>query len=182
MHGQWIGQYSGSNFGTAVLDIDDREDHYEGYAYALDSNPQFPSSYVFLRTPDKSNPCAFKASIFPMDRNGNPSDWQTLSAQFPGVVFPESADVSAEWNRQRLAVNWTTNVGTYGSAELPITQPPEPSDYQAQPMLWAEFKSHIEGLSPRRFMFRGQEEPWRLRTRFHRTGRADLRRFLVQDI
>ena len=31
-------------------------------------------------------------------------------------------------------------------------------------------------------MFRGQNKPWRLRTAFHRNGRADLGRFLSEDI
>src|SRR5262245_30853022 len=33
-----------------------------------------------------------------------------------------------------------------------------------------------------RYMYRGQRHTLRLRTPFHRTGRADIRRFLVQDI
>ncbi len=37
-------------------------------------------------------------------------------------------------------------------------------------------------LEKRRYLFRGQNRPWRLRTSFHRTGRADLNRFLNEDI
>ena len=37
-------------------------------------------------------------------------------------------------------------------------------------------------LEPKRYIFRGQESNiWRLRTSFHRTGRADLERYSVQD-
>ena len=49
-------------------------------------------------------------------------------------------------------------------------------------MGWAEFKAYVAGLAGRRDLFRGQSEPWRLRTRFHRSGRADLRRFTSNDI
>ena len=48
---------------------------------------------------------------------------------------------------------------------------------------WAEFKEYVTSLEPNRYIFRGHEEnTWRLRTYFHRTGRADLRRFMRVDI
>ncbi|MGZ8365631.1 MAG: FRG domain-containing protein [Nitrospira sp.] len=36
-------------------------------------------------------------------------------------------------------------------------------------------------MEGRRLLFRGQKEPWRLRTSFHRSGRADLMRFWHED-
>jgi FRG domain len=45
-----------------------------------------------------------------------------------------------------------------------------------------EFKAFANGLEHRRYIFRGQRELLRLRTGFHRTGRADLSRFLANDI
>jgi hypothetical protein len=40
----------------------------------------------------------------------------------------------------------------------------------------------VKRLEHYRYMYRGQRHTLRLRTPFHRTGRADIRRFLVQDI
>jgi hypothetical protein len=182
MHGQWQGQYAGSNSGSVVIDIDDFGDHYEGYAYLHDANPALPGSYAILRTDNKSNPCQFKAAIFPLDRNGQPTGWQALSPQFPGVVFPATADIDAVWTSKELSLQWKTDIGTQGTATLPKTKSTDQSEYQPQQMSWSEFKAHVVGLPSRRFIFRGQRQPWRLRTSFHRTGRADLRRFLQQDI
>ena len=40
----------------------------------------------------------------------------------------------------------------------------------------------MPAIENKRFIFRGQSKPWRLRTRFHRTGRANLIRFRDMDI
>jgi hypothetical protein len=48
---------------------------------------------------------------------------------------------------------------------------------------WAEFKDFAYSLEPDRYIFRRQERAvWRLRTSFHRSGRADLERFLNEDV
>ena len=49
-------------------------------------------------------------------------------------------------------------------------------------MSWKEFKNHIEGYKNGSFLFRGQNKPYRLRTSFHRTGRADIYRYINEDI
>ena len=45
-------------------------------------------------------------------------------------------------------------------------------------MDWAGFMEYISSLKDCRYLFRGQNQPWRLRTSYHRNGRADLGRFL----
>jgi hypothetical protein len=60
-----------------------------------------------------------------------------------------------------------------------------PSDYTALATVtnWAEFKNFAHDLDPDRYIFRGQEKSeWRLRTSFHRAGRANLERFLLEDV
>jgi hypothetical protein len=47
---------------------------------------------------------------------------------------------------------------------------------------WAEFREYVSGLKESRLLFRGQSGQWRLRTSFHRSGRADLARFLREDV
>lgn len=37
LNGHWLGLYTGSNSGIALLEIDDLSDHYEGQAFAYDS-------------------------------------------------------------------------------------------------------------------------------------------------
>src|SRR5690242_4369170 len=70
------------------------------------------------------------------------------------------------------------------SAELPKSRAGEPTEYKPRPdrTNWAGFKAYVSSLEPRRFIFRGQRELLTLRTGYHRTGRADLVRFLQNDI
>lgn len=49
-------------------------------------------------------------------------------------------------------------------------------------MSWDEFKEFVSKLDDRKFLFRGQNGAWRLRTSYHRRGRADLNIFVSQDI
>jgi hypothetical protein len=49
-------------------------------------------------------------------------------------------------------------------------------------MSWSDFKQYVSGLTGRRDLFRGQTDAWRLRTTFHRSGRADLIRYINEDI
>ena len=44
-------------------------------------------------------------------------------------------------------------------------------------------QEYVAELDGGRFLFRGRKnKPWRLRTSFHRTGRADVQRFLDEDV
>ncbi|MFN3400189.1 MAG: FRG domain-containing protein, partial [Ferrovibrio sp.] len=48
-------------------------------------------------------------------------------------------------------------------------------------MTWQEYRSHVD-LLDESFVFRGQQKRDRLRTTFHRSGRANLFRFLHNDL
>jgi FRG domain len=91
--------------------------------------------------------------------------------------------VHCEWNDERLALKWKTDIGTSGSSELPRTKAAQPSICERLAVHdWQEFKAFVSGLSSYRNMFRGQSDKWRLRTPFHRTGRADIKRYYSIDV
>jgi hypothetical protein len=77
-----------------------------------------------------------------------------------------------------------TDIGNHGLAILGHGTPTAPSTLRPLPVHnWLEFKEYASSLEPRRYIFRGQKHNrWRIRTSFHRTGRADLRRFMNIDI
>lgn len=54
MNGQWLGRYAGVNPGTAIINIDNMGDHYEGIAYLHPDNKALPRSCAYFRTIDKS--------------------------------------------------------------------------------------------------------------------------------
>jgi hypothetical protein len=102
----------------------------------------------------------------------------------PDVLFPKSAKVTCELKNEMLSVSWQTEIGTYGSAELPRSKSDQPSEYKSVEGIdtWSDFKSYAVQLTPGRFIFRGQANAQRLRTAFHRTNRKDLIKFMLQDI
>ena len=67
MRGQWITQYTGSNTGTVVIDLDGFQDRFEGTAIAWDDNPELPNSLVKSvpvqrRMPNTSKVCQCRQS------------------------------------------------------------------------------------------------------------------------
>ncbi len=186
MNGQWIGRYTGTNTGLLVVDFDDMETHYEGHAFAYDDNSTLPGSVLFIRTPDKARRFQQTLDVFPIHpHTGDPATWNQIAQLFPeNTNFPTRADVTLDWADEALRATWTTDIGTSGTSEMPKTKAGEPTEYQPLPGVtnWQQFKEYVNSLEHRRNIFRGQRDPIRLRTSYHRTGRADLTRFLAQDI
>ena len=186
MNGQWIGRYSGTNSGQLIVDLDDRGTHYEGIACAYDDDPLLPGTFVHVKTTDKQPTFQDRLPVLPIDpRTGEPNDWANLQTLFPqGINVPKHASISLNVEDDVLKVEWKTDIDTAGSANLRRTKANAPTEYQPLPEVqsWDDFKAFVTGLEHRRFIFRGQQHPLRLRTGFHRSGRADLPRFLNEDI
>ena len=53
MNGQWIGKYSGSNYGLIVANIDDRQSHFGGVAYLSESKNSLPGTAASFRTQNR---------------------------------------------------------------------------------------------------------------------------------
>lgn len=184
MNGQWIGRYQGSNVGQIIVNIDELSNRYRGVAYLIDETKGMPSSATLFETKDKERNFSFKAEVLPVDpRTGMANTWESVRPLYPPeVVFPGSANVEGRWDESSLHLSWRTDIGTSGSCILPRPRDPNTSDLQAQVMNWSEFKDYVNSLSDLHHLFRGQSKPWRLRTSFHRHRRADLTRFLNEDI
>ena len=188
MRGQWVGTYTGSNSGRAIVDIDEVGRQFRGYAYMYDSNVGLPSTRADINVSvPAGNVLHARLPLQPIDPvTGNATTWAALAASYPpGIQFPKYADAQASWNAASLTVSWITDIGTNGSMVLPVTQAGHPSICNPEPTVtdWNGFKAFVDQLEPDRYIFRGQENSsWRLRTSFHRTQRANLERFLGEDI
>jgi hypothetical protein len=186
MNGQWLGRYTGSNTGTLFINLDDMGSYYAGNVFAYDDNTSLPYTYTYVRTPDKSSfhhLCLDLAPLHP--HTGEPSNWNQVIPLFaPNIGSPKRAEMDFQFDEKGLKVRWKTDIETVGSADITKTRAGEPSEYEplAEVNSWATFKSYVIGLDHRRYIFRGQRKPLRLRTGFHRTERADLLRFLTEDI
>lgn len=186
MNGQWIGEFSGSTTGSLIVNIDDRSTYYQGVAY-IRKNAGTPSvaAAALFRTVDKSNPCRFRTGLIaPIDPGlGAPVLRDAFVQRYQADLrLANFADVVAEWNNQSLKLTWVADDGLTGEATLPRSKASLESELIPLKMGWKEFKEYVATLERRRFLFRGQNQPWRLRTSFHRAGRADLYRFMQEDI
>ncbi|WP_413612754.1 FRG domain-containing protein [Bdellovibrio sp. HCB-110] len=185
MNGQWIGSYAGSSAGSIILNLDDRGTHFEGHAYAFEENNERPSTYASIITPGKGQMLEFEALILPIDPiSGDLVDWKDIAHLYPGTIFGKKVAIKLEYKNSVLEFEWRTDIGSNGIATLHKSESDKPTEYSpiAEVQTWDQFKSFVSSLEYRRFIFRGQEEAKRLRTSFHRTGRADLFFYINNDI
>jgi hypothetical protein len=186
LKGQWIGRYAGTNMGLLVIELDDMGTHYEGHACAYDDDQTLPSTFVTIKTTNKDPSFRQRLELLPLNpHTGEPTSWKEIGGLYTSnVVSPNSADVTLQSADDTLNISWTTNIGTSGYAEIKRTKADALTEYQPikEVTSWEEFKKYVNSLDYRRYIFRGQTKPHRLRTSFHRTGRASLPRFLNEDI
>src|SRR5262249_57079466 len=119
MNGYWVGPYAGSHVGRLVLEVDDMGNHFEGCAYAYDSNVSLPSTFAVIKTSDKANRLQMKAPLFPLHpQTGEPTDWRQIADLYSNqnIKVPKEAEVECEWDSQNLTLSWRTDVETFGSA------------------------------------------------------------------
>jgi len=185
LQGQWIGKYEGSTGGSIIFNIDELEEGYSGVAHLLPDDGNLPRVAATLDTPDKKSP--FKArthGLFAFEPNGViPLPWKDAKQHFPAdVTFSSYADVQGEWDEKSLTLEWKNDFGAVGHCVLPRSRAAEPSELPVKEMSWNDFKNHLDTLKTRALIFRGQAQPWRLRSRYHRTGRSNLYRYRNEDI
>lgn len=185
MRGQWLGTYTGTSSGTIIVNADEREARFQGVAYLSNNDGSMPRIFASFRTEGKQQNFTLRTDslsvIHPV--TGDRMSWETVKAQYPdGTQMPQYADVTGSWNDTELKLSWVTDIGSSGACALPRTQAGKESELVPLQMDWNGYKDHVATLERRQYLFRGQNKPWRLRTSFHRTGRADLTRFLAEDI
>lgn len=185
MKGQWIGNYTGTSEGTIIVNIDERLSYYQGVTYLHQKNKTLPSAAASFRTHNKDKNFQFCTDvILPIDPlSGIVASWDSVKSHYPeNITFSKHADVTGSLGSESLTLSWTTDIGARGICVLPRSGADEPSELVALNKEWRAFKEYVTSLEGRRYLFRGQNKPWRLRTSFHRAGRADLTRFLSEDV
>lgn len=187
INGQWLAKITGTNSGQAILELDDEVDHFAGVAYMYDDDPALPSFYAEIRTPSRRNHFRLSLVLVPLDTNTSaPIDLPTFKERFKLASDAQYPVAESEWfvTKDEIKVDWSTNMGTSGSLLLKRSPASKPSEYTALNIKsWGQFKNYVSKIEPYRYIFRGQSDArWRLRTHFHRTGRANLLKFINRDI
>lgn len=182
--GQWLGSFKGTNTGLAMLDLDRRGGELQGSLYAFDDNLGFPGIYAPISLTASDEKVSVTLRVEPI----HPTQPMLLPRKdLPqGVNFTEELELSLSVIDNSLVGDWKGTNGTSGTvtfnasgAELPSAVEPVEDVHS-----WQSFQEHVLKLytQPRRYIFRGQAAPWKLRTAFHRTSRKDLMRYWNDDV
>lgn len=185
MKGQWIGTYTGATTGNIIVNVDELTPCFQGVAYLNEDNKAIPSVAAFFRTTNKNSEFEFRTStILPLNPyTGSTDSWDNVKHLFDPNAFVSSfVDVKGSWAGNKLSMFWTSDREVSGNCILARSKADQPSLLVPLRKGWDNYKSHVAGLEGRRYLFRGQNKPWRLRTSYHRAGRADIIRFINEDI
>jgi hypothetical protein len=187
--GQWIGHYTGSNAGRFVIELDEVGDHYEGTAVAWDEKPGSLHALIRFGTHSKANAHHIEnIPVIIVNNNGDAVTAEFLNSvkESSGVIYPATVTVDIELNGKNLSIKWVSSIGSHGTgtAAIPKTRDGQKSSLRARRLhTWGGFKNAVNTLEAKRYIFRGQENSdWRLRSSFYRSGRANLERYLLQDV
>jgi len=184
MKGQWIGKYKGSVDGNLMVNIDEVDGHFECVAYVTPFEKNIPASVAHIFTENNNSTQEVMAYVNPVDpTTGFQSKWEDIKDQFDeNISHSEIAQVKLEIIDNNLHLYAVSDIGVTLSSVLSKPSEKEESKIDGIQMSWSEFKSHVSNISKSRYLFRGQEQPWRLRTSFHRRGRYRISQFTKNDV
>lgn len=195
MNGQWVGVFqqaypegiSGPGAGNLILDVDETKQGYSGVAhvdYVGDFAAQLPPMDIVFEVDGKDGARPFHSTeIAVLDRKtGLLQSWGAVGEQYPGVVVPKSIIGEVVLAEDGLDLRWESDLGTKGASHLPRSKAGLPSDLKARNLSWKEFKDLVNKLEGNGQLFRGQKEPWRLRTSYHREGRANVLKYFAEVV
>jgi hypothetical protein len=192
MNGQWMGSYEAMSAepepvkvtGVSIINIDKTDDYYSGLAYFNVLEPRMFGAAAFFKTSNKEKRFSLKQNpILPLNPDtGLIDSWSSVTKLNGDMKYSSYADVDGECDEEKLTVRWKTERGAVGSCVLSKSWENKPSVYIPIILDWDGFKNYVAGKERRRLIFRGQNNLKRLQTKFHRTGRAELNRFINEDI
>lgn len=181
--GQWFGSLGGDTPGSVMLDLDDRGTVLTGTAFFGPSSADLPPTIALISFEGNCPTVNFTAPIYPLDEAQRVlMTPQQLDSSFPDVTHDEQAAFTFSIESNKLSVSFKTNFSS-ASGVLARFDPQEKSEYNpSKSVSWSEFKSQVDEINSPTMVWRGQSEPWALQTSFHRSGRADLRRYVDEDV
>jgi hypothetical protein len=181
INGQYLGRYTNINKHLSsfiCVNIDHIEGNlHEAHATIFAGPLLYTTSFRFHWGSDQRplNIKLDKLLEYSRDQDGNYLKSNESEQQI------KNAEVTLEW-QHGLRIHWKTDKGDYSQTEGLFPTARNPSTLEARKLSWSEFKSEISGLEPTRYVFRGQSSPWKLRTSFHRSNRANLSRYYKHNL
>ncbi|MDB5526043.1 MAG: hypothetical protein JWM58_3806 [Rhizobium sp.] len=170
MKGQWLGFFGGDLNGPMMIEVDERR--------------QFQDIACYFRILDNPRVLYVRArcEIGSVASVRGPLTEQ-LNSKLAASENPSFIDIDFRVQEPELVVDFRLDTGERCSAMLLRSRAHLDSELPAKRMSWAGFESYVRKIEPRRYVFRGQESnKWRLRTSFHRSGRSNMLRYMVDDV
>lgn len=172
-----------------MIELDEAGDHYEGTAVAWDDQPGSLHALIRFGTRSKGDTHHIEnIPILIINNNGDAVSTEFLKQiqESRGIIYPTTVTVDIALHGTNLNVKWESSIGTQGSgiAPVPKTRDGQKSTLKARRLnTWGGFKNLVNDLEAKKYIFRGQENnEWRLRSSFYRSGRANLERYLLHDV
>ena len=184
MRGQWIGNYVGTDSGQYLINVDELKYSYKGVAFINSNNPEIPSIVSYFETPDKNHKFNFKTHSFACI---DPItylivDFERIKEKYVNAKIPKTAQIFGEYQDNQLKLTAETDLNTKIYIETNKIVFEKYSQIQPKILNWNEYKSNVSKFSSKEYIYRGQSAPYKLRTAFHRLGRYDLLRYMIEDI
>lgn len=195
MNGQWMGNsdVASTNY-LSMLNLDLKGEFYEGRVmlFYLPFYKNSSISQVKINKNDvDSNDGKFTGELYnflPLrHENLTVGRWEKF-LEIPKNQLPETGKVEGYLKENKLTGKFEIDKRYYGIFILDFYSSTEQSDYPSKRISWEDFKNEVlKDISHQNSIFRGQaggegRGKWRLRTSYHRTGRADLFRYKDEDI
>lgn len=191
MFGQWIAEIEEDGVRASIrIELDDYGKGAVGHAYIFYPGTTYPGFMFQVRLP-KDPP--FKSTVMteflwpgggvmtaPEDVGKALDHIKKNGGQDP----PPRIDVEFSMKGDALSVSWAAEDGRGSTIDLALSSSTGPSELTSRPDLdtWEKFRQWAVSQRPRNYIFRGQRNPHKLVSSFHRLWRNDLRRWILDDV
>lgn len=189
MIGQWIAETDDGTPASIRIDLEDRGRGCVGHAYVFYPGENLPGFLFEIRLPVEP---PFKTRVLTtyLYTSGGVmtvADRQAAEARLVetmGQAPPPSIDAEFIMDGANLRIQWSVGDEPQESVVFIKSDTSTPSELTSRADLttWDEFRQWAVRQRPRNFIFRGQQQPYKLVSTFHRTWRKDVRTWIIDDV
>lgn len=192
MIGQWLADLTDEDGGPSAslrIDLEERGDCYVGHGYLFYPGTLLPGFRYPIRLP-KTPPHRTTVNVTYLYPSGGVmtqaerNEIEAILTQAHGAPPPPSLDVEFSLAGEHLRVDWSADNDRSGSVSLARSDTSMASELNGRPDLrsWEQFRTWAVSQRPRDYIFRGQRNPSKLVSTFHRTWRKDLHTWINEDV
>lgn len=184
MKGQWLGTYKGTQAGTLMVNIDEVHGRYEIFAYLIPDQKTSLRKIAIISTDDTAPKQEVIAKLLPVDpKTGYSCKWSDIEgSHLRPEDYLEEASITLDAKENELTITEITAEDISFSSVLTKRPTSSKSRIKGTEISWRDFKLEVSKFSDGKFLFRGQEKNWPLRTSFHRGDRYRINEFINKDV